>query len=104
MQMNNLVVDTLSVNAKTRVLNVWYNIPGKEYVALSKNKTYPVVVDEYITTGGDGYSPDLFPEDECVDIKLNGTTDVFLSFLKGLNQELSSKSPYRARIKEYKDD
>jgi 2',3'-cyclic-nucleotide 2'-phosphodiesterase (5'-nucleotidase family) len=104
MQMNNLVVDTLSVNAKTRVLNVWYNIPGKEYVALSKNKTYPVVVDEYITTGGDGYSPDLFPEDECVDIKLNGTTDVFLSFLKGLNQELSSESPYRARIKDYKDD
>jgi 2',3'-cyclic-nucleotide 2'-phosphodiesterase (5'-nucleotidase family) len=114
MQMNNLVVDTLHADAKTRVLNVWYNLPGGEYVALSKNKTYHVVVDEYITTGGDGYSPDLFPKDKCETDTLSGTTDVFLSYLKRIRETngkvvggdriLSSKSLYKARIKNFRDD
>lgn len=39
--------------------------------------------NKFITTGGDGYPTELFPESKCVkDIKLPGTTDAFLLFLK----------------------
>lgn len=103
MQMNNLVVDTLNHEGKTRVLNVWYNIPGKKYIAISKKKSYPVVADSFITTGGDGYPAHLFPESKCVkDMELPGTTDAFLLFLKKIHQKnisLSSKSEFKARIK-----
>lgn len=108
MQMNNLVVDITGIGKKTRVVNVWYNIPGREYIALSKNKSYPVVVDKFITTGGDGYPTELFPESKCVkDIKLPGTTDAFLLFLKKMhdrNIPLSSKTLFKANIKRYRND
>lgn len=108
MQMNNLVVDTLEYEGKARVVNVWYNIPGREYIALSKNKSYPVVVDKFITTGGDGYPTELFPESKCVkDIELPGTTDAFLLFLKKMhdrNIPLSSKTLFKAKIKKCRND
>lgn len=108
MQMNNLVVDTVYYNGKTRVLNVWYNIPGNKYIALNKNESYPVVVDEYITTGGDGYPTDIFPEEKWdKTISLEGTTDSFLLYLKGLYKKgirLTTNSPYKARLKYYKHD
>lgn len=107
-QMNNLVVDTLRYNNKVRVLNVYYNVPGRKSLALSKNQVYPIVVDEYIANGGDNYPRDLFP-DSILDttVFLDGTTDSFLKFMKKMYEKkeaLSSQSPYKARLKHYRDD
>lgn len=107
-QMNNLVVDTLLFNNEVRVLNVYYNVPGRESIALSKNQDYPVVVDEYVTNGGDNYPEGLFPKEWDKVISLDGTTDSFLKFMKKIYYEkkesLSSRSPYKARLKHYRDD
>ena len=107
-QMNNLVVDTLSFNNNVRVLNVYYNLPGRASVALSKNQFYPVVVDEYVASGGDNYPKTLFPKEWDETISLDGTTDSFLKFMKKIYYEkkepLSSRSPLKARLKYYRDD
>ncbi|HJH64109.1 MAG TPA: 5'-nucleotidase C-terminal domain-containing protein [Bacteroides mediterraneensis] len=107
-QMNNLVVDTMYYENKTRVLNVYYNVPDRESIALSKNKFYPVVVDEYIANGGDNYPKALFPENEWdKTVSLDGTTEAFLKFMKKIyydkKESLSSQSPYKARLKYYQN-
>ena len=41
------------------------------------------VVDEFITTGGDGYTPTLFPADQQIEVLgLPTTTDAFINYLK----------------------
>lgn len=89
-QMNNLVVDTLHFDKEVRVLNVYYNVPGRESIALSKNQDYPVVVDEYVTSGGDNYPEELFPKEWDKAISLDGTTDSFLKFMKKIYYEKRS--------------
>lgn len=101
LQMNNLIVDTAGFHDGTKVVNVRYYVPGKEEIYLSKNKRYPVVVDEFITTGGDGYPSSLFPDKELdksvTDLE---TTPSFFKFLKN-HPKLSNDTPFRATLKHY---
>ena len=42
-----------------------------------------LVTDDYITTGGDGYSPDFFPEKQAIEVpQLPTTTDALLNYLR----------------------
>lgn len=100
LQMNNLMVDTVFVDGKCRVVNVHYVVPGHLDFILSDSERYPIVVDEFITTGGDGYDMGLFP-DECRLSGMDGlfTTPSFLNFLWTLDEELTESYIYRAKMK-----
>lgn len=55
---------------------------GKRQVIQPKGK-YIIVTDEFITSGGDGYDPALFPEKQ--EVKTEGlpfTTDAFINYLR----------------------
>lgn len=99
LQMNNLVVDTVLIDNKCRVVNVHYVVPGHLDIMLSDSEEYPVVVDEFITTGGDGYPESLFP-DSCMIKHMDGlfTTASFLNFLWTLDEELTESYIYKARM------
>ena len=56
---------------------------GKRTVVKAKGKYY-VAADEFMTNGGDGYSPTLFPGSQ--EVKPDGmpfTTDAFVNYLRG---------------------
>lgn len=47
------------------------------------NKTRVVLVtDDYITTGGDGYSPSYFPENDVIAADVPQSTDAFIQYLQ----------------------
>lgn len=63
-----------------------YVSPGGHREPLRDKGQYLLVADEFITTGGDGYSPSFFPADR--EIKASGlplTTDAFIHYLHGLS-------------------
>lgn len=41
-----------------------------------------LVADEFMSTGGDGYSPDFFPTDALLPVDLPAITDAFINYLK----------------------
>lgn len=50
---------------------------------IKPGKSFYLVVDEFITSGGDGYAPSLFPADAEVKAEgLPATTDAFINYLK----------------------
>ena len=101
LQANNIVIDTIYVAGRTRVVNIRYNVPGREEIFLDKKERYPVVVDEFITTGGDGYSPNLFPADHSDSIiKDSTTTASFLRYLR-INPALDNNTSFKAKLKHY---
>ena len=61
---------------------IYCNGKGKRQVLQPKGK-YIIVTDEFITSGGDGYNPSLFPANQ--EIKVEGlpyTTDAFINYLR----------------------
>ena len=69
------------------VKRLFYTGPLKQRTPLKPKKKYFLVTDEYITTGGDGYLPDLFPADrEVTKFNLPTTTDAFLNYLQQLQE------------------
>lgn len=100
LQMNNLVVDMVRKDNAARVVNVHYVIPGRQDIVLDDSARYPVVVDEFVATGGDGYDPALFPESAWVrDIRGLYTTPSFLGFLWSLGGEMTEDYVYKGRIR-----
>ena len=60
-----------------------YVSPLHKQVPLELNKKYYLVADEFITTGGDGYSPQFFPTQQEVKVEgMPSTTDAFVQYLK----------------------
>lgn len=62
---------------------IYVSPQGKRSVLLPQ-KRYYVVADEFMTNGGDGYSPSFFPADR--EVKTEGmpvTTDAFIGYLRG---------------------
>ena len=41
-----------------------------------------LVTDDYITTGGDGYSPAFFPEADVIGVDVPQSTDAFIQYLQ----------------------
>lgn len=99
LQMNNIVVDTIHYNKECQVVNVHYVVPGKKDIILSDIVKYPVIVDEFISTGGDGYDQKMFPETSWrKEIEGLYTTPSFLNFLWTLSDEMNEDYIYKAKI------
>lgn len=99
LQMNNIVVDTVHYNQKCNVVNVHYIVPGKKDLILSDRVKYPVVVDEFITTGGDKYERSLFPETNWrKEIQGLYTTPSFLNFLWTLSEDMNEDYIYKTKM------
>lgn len=74
---------TFRHNSDGTLDKVTYTTPRGKQGTIAPGKYYYIVADEYMTTGGDGYSPALFPE--SAEVKADGmpsTTDAFIAFLK----------------------
>ncbi len=71
-------------DAATHVKRLTYVSPkGKRTVVKAKGQ-YFVAADDFMTHGGDGYSPSLFPDNQ--EVKAEGmpfTTDAFVNYLRG---------------------
>ena len=66
-----------------QIKSLTYVSPQGKEVPIVPNKKYYLVADEFITTGGDGYSPSFFPAKQ--EVKQEGmpsTTDAFVQYLK----------------------
>ena len=60
-----------------------YEGPDHSLRKLKPKQKYVLVTDDYITTGGDGYSPDFFPEKQAIEVpQLPTTTDAFINYLR----------------------
>lgn len=74
------VVKTPSGNVTALI----YRSPQGRRSVLQPNKRYYLVADEFMSNGGDGYSPDFFPTKS--EVKTEGmpaTTDAFINYLRG---------------------
>lgn len=70
-------------DASGNVVKLTYVSPKGARVELKPKKKYFLVTDEYITTGGDGYSPSFFPEAQEVEVSgIPVTTDAFINYLR----------------------
>lgn len=68
-------------NAEGHVTKAFYVSPkGKKRVIKKNTKCY-VVADEFMTNGGDGYSPKFFPQTKLIEVELPSTTSAFINFL-----------------------
>lgn len=73
----------MQLNAQRHVVSMTYDGPQHQQVKLERNKKYYLVADEFITTGGDGYSPSFFPIKQEVKVEgLPSTTDAFVQYLQ----------------------
>lgn len=73
----------ISQDADTHVDGLTYVSPQGRRIRLQPKKKYYLVTDDFITHGGDGYSPDFFPEDAEVKVEgMHATTDAFINYLR----------------------
>ncbi|MGM9693633.1 MAG: 5'-nucleotidase C-terminal domain-containing protein, partial [Alloprevotella sp.] len=73
----------VKTDAAGRVKQLVASLPSGKKVKLKDKQSYVLVADEYMTTGGDGYSPSFFPEaQEVTTDGMPTTTDSFIRFLK----------------------
>ena len=72
----------IGLDSEGNVSSLEYVTPGGKTVAINPQDTCYLVADEFITTGGDGYDPALFPAAAVVDgCTLPVTTDAFIAYL-----------------------
>lgn len=72
----------ISRNAEGDVIRLSYAGPEGSRTAIADDTPCYLVVDEFITKGGDGYAPELFPEGkEVKNCDLPHTTDAFINYL-----------------------
>lgn len=72
---------------QSHVTGLVYVSPAGKHTRISNKTKCYVVADEFMTTGGDGYSPDFFPADS--EVKADGmahTTDAFINYLRGFKE------------------
>ncbi len=79
-QVGNLQATT---DADRHVTALTYVSPQGKRVELLPKKKYFLVADEFMTTGGDGYSPSFFPTKQLVKVTdMPATTDAFINYLR----------------------
>ena len=70
-------------DAATHVTSLTYVSPQGKRVKLNMKKKYYMVADDFMTHGGDGYSPDFFPASQEVKAEgMHATTDAFINYLR----------------------
>lgn len=71
------------VNERREVVRLFYKGPSGRRVEIKDNTPCTIVADEFMTKGGDGYSPDFFPVSQEISTgSLPPTTDAFINYLK----------------------
>lgn len=79
-----------------KIIKASYASQGRKKEILP-DETYTVVTERFLSSGGDGYNPQLFryPETDFSqkDAKLRNPTDVFAAFLRGLKEIRPSAIP-----------
>ncbi len=74
-------------DADNNVQSLTYTSPYVMDVAITDDTVCYIAADDYMTTGGDGYSPSFFPKTQEVSDKgLPTTTDAFINYLKTLDE------------------
>lgn len=77
----------VTLDGKGNIGQVEYISPQGHRSTIKEDDTCYLVADEYMTTGGDGYSPSFFPASQEVKVEgMPATTDAFISYLKGLEE------------------
>lgn len=77
----------LEQDARGRIRRIFARDNGGREVQVTDKTALVLVTDDYITTGGDGYSPEDFPESQCIAVEVPQSTDAFIQYLK-LRREL----------------
>lgn len=81
-----------------RVKSLWHTAPSGRRIQLLPDAHYILVVDDFITTGGDGYSSKFFPEaQELKQVVLPATTEAFVQHLMN-QQTIGGKADAEQRI------
>ena len=76
---------TIRRDAQGNVASMEYATPSGQSVTITPQTECILVADEFITTGGDGYAPALFPAEAVVTgCTLPATTDAFIAYLSTL--------------------
>ena len=69
-------------DAKGNIRRIYARNNRGEEVPVSDKTRLVLVTDDYITTGGDGYSPAFFPETEVIGMDVPQSTDAFIQYLQ----------------------
>lgn len=74
----------VQLDKKGHVARLYCTTPHGERIEIKDTTPLVVVADDFMTTGGDGYSTDFFPEANRIDVTLPTITDAFIAYLKTL--------------------
>lgn len=72
----------VEMDKKGHVKRLFCTAPSGERMEIKDNTPLIIVADEFMTTGGDGYSPDFFPPEAHLPIALPAITDAFINYLR----------------------
>lgn len=82
MQTNGLRIEQ---DRKGGIRRVFAHDNGGREVEIADQTRLTLATDDYITTGGDGYSRTFFPEKDFIQLPTISTTDAFINYLKGFS-------------------
>lgn len=74
----------VELDKKGHVKRLFCTSPRGERIEIKDNTPLIIVADEFMTTGGDGYSTDFFPADSLLPVDLPVITDAFIDFLRNV--------------------
>lgn len=74
----------VELDKKGHVKRLFCTSPRGERIEIKDNTPLVIVADEFMTTGGDGYSTDFFPADSLLPVDLPVITDAFIDFLRNV--------------------
>lgn len=73
----------VDMNKKGHVKKLTYVLPSGAFVPIKDNTTCYIVADEFVSAGGDGYNPTLFPSAQEVEgLTMPRITDAFINYLR----------------------
>lgn len=71
------------MDRKGQVKRMRYTTVGGKVMEIKDNSTCYIVADEFVSNGGDGYDPSLFPADQEVQgLQMPHITDAFINYLR----------------------
>ena len=69
-------------DAKGNIRRIYARNNRGEEVPVNDKTRLILVTDDYITTGGHGYSPAFFPEADIIGVDVPQSTDAFIQYLQ----------------------
>lgn len=74
---------SVAFNKKGHVSSLTYTTPSGKQIRISDKSTCYIVADEFVSNGGDGYDPILFPSEQEVEgLSMPHITDAFINYLR----------------------